>query len=397
MISILTAKNIIAENAKPLAARQMKLQEAAGLILAADVYANMDIPAYPQSSMDGYAFSFIDWKTDQALSIEGEMAAGSDQVIELGKQKAIRIFTGAAVPPGADTVVMQEKVSAENGELIIQDEQITLGSNVRAAGSEIKKGELALSKNTYLSPAAIGFLAGIGVTDVQVIPRPRVTIIITGNELQKPGNPLLYGQVYDSNSFALIAALQEMKIHQVQVLQAPDDLNTLVAQLQLALEHSDVVLLTGGVSVGDYDFVVEASRLCGITTQFHKLKQRPGKPLFFGTKGDQLVFGLPGNPSSVLTCFYMYVVPALEMISRLGGNSQTLRVPMEYDYQKAAGLTHFLKGFYNGSTVEPLGAQASYRMRSFAAANCLIQIDEDVTDCKKGTMVTIHFLLPIYG
>lgn len=397
MISILTAKSIIGENAKPLAARQMKLQEAAGLILAADVYATMDIPAYPQSSMDGYAFSFTDWKTDQALSIEGEMAAGSDQVIELGKQKAIRIFTGAAVPPGADTVVMQEKVSAENGKLIIQDEQITLGSNVRAAGSEIKKGELALSKNTYLSPAAIGFLAGIGVTDVEVIPRPRVTIIITGNELQKPGNPLLYGQVYDSNSFALIAALQEMKIHQVQVLQAPDDLNALVAQLQLALEHSDVVLLTGGVSVGDYDFVVEASQLCGITTQFHKLKQRPGKPLFFGTKGDQLVFGLPGNPSSVLTCFYMYVVPALEMISRLGGNSQTLRVPMESDYQKAAGLTHFLKGFYNGSTVEPLGAQASYRMRSFAAANCLIQIDEDVTDCKKGTMVTIHFLLPIYG
>lgn len=397
MISILTAKNIIAENAKPLAPIELKLQDAAGLILAADVYATMDIPAYPQSSMDGYAFSFADWKTDQALSIEGEMAAGSDQVIELGKQKAIRIFTGAAVPQGADTVVMQEKVSAENGKLIIQDELITLGSNVRAAGSEIKKGELALSKNTYLSPAAIGFLAGIGVTDVQVIPRPRVTIIITGNELQKPGNPLLYGQVYDSNSFALIAALQEMKIHQVQVLQAPDDLNTLVAQLQLALEHSDVVLLTGGVSVGDYDFVVEASQLCGITTQFHKLKQRPGKPLFFGTKGDQLVFGLPGNPSSVLTCFYMYVVSALEMISRLGGHSKTLRVPMECDYQKAAGLTHFLKGFYNGETVEPLGAQASYRMRSFAAANCLIQLDEDVTDYKKGTMVTIHFLLPIYG
>lgn len=397
MISILTAKNIIAENAKPLAARQMKLQEAAGLILAADVYATMDIPAYPQSSMDGYAFSFEDWKTNKVVSIEGEMAAGSDQVIELGKQKAIRIFTGAAVPQGADTVVMQEKVNAENGKLIIQDELITLGSNVRAAGSEIKKGEQALSKNTYLSPAAIGFLAGIGVTDVEVIPRPRVTIIITGNELQKPGNPLLYGQVYDSNSFALIAALQEMKIHQVQVLQAPDDLNTLVAQLKLALENSDVVLLTGGVSVGDYDFVVEASQLCGITTQFHKLKQRPGKPLFFGTKGDQLVFGLPGNPSSVLTCFYMYVVPALEMISKLGGNSQTLRVPMECDYQKAAGLTHFLKGFYNGRTVEPLGAQASYRMRSFAAANCLIQIDEDVTDCKKGTMVTIHFLLPIYG
>lgn len=392
MISISRAKEIIQGSVKPLTAIQMKLQEATGLRLSADVYATMDIPAYPQSSMDGYAFSFADWRADQSLVIEGEMAAGSNQVIELGKQQAIRIFTGAAVPPGADTVVMQEKVSVENGKLLIKDELITAGANVRAAGSEIKKGELALAKNTYLSPAAIGFLAGIGITDVEVVPRPKVSIIITGDELQEQGKALMYGQVYDSNSFALIAALQQMHIQHVQVLHAPDDLNALIEQLQSALASSDMVLLTGGVSVGDYDFVIEACSRCGVTPYFHQLKQRPGKPLFFGTKGEKLIFGLPGNPSSVLTCFYMYVVPSLELMSQQTGTVKKLQVPIKTAYQKAAGLTHFLKGYYDQKTVEPLGAQASYRMRSFATANCLIEIGEDVADCAEGTLVTIHLL-----
>lgn len=392
MISTATAKKIIEEHVKPLAARYLHLQAAAGLQLAADVYATMDIPAYPQSSMDGYAFSFAEWSAGKALRVEGEMAAGTGRAIQPGKQKAVRIFTGAAVPEGTDTVIMQEKAEVKNGELIIHDPLITAGANVRSAGSEIRKGELALSQNSYLSPAAIGFLAGIGVPAVMVYPRPIVTIIITGNELQQPGNPLLYGQVYDSNSFALTAALQKFQIHHVQVLQAADDLQILTNQLQLALASSDMVLLTGGVSVGDYDFVVEASRRCGVVTQFHKLKQRPGKPLFFGTVEEKLVFGLPGNPSSVLTCFYMYVVRALALFSKQNLTMQTVQVPLKEAYQKAQGLTHFLKGFYENGTAKPLGAQASYRMRSFAEANCLIELDEARSDFAAGEPVTIHLL-----
>lgn len=394
MISVPAARDIIQQQISLLPPVFIKLPAAAGHRLAADVFATVDIPAYPQSSMDGYAFSFTDWKANPSLEINGEMAAGSNQEKKILPQTAVRIFTGAAVPPGADTVVMQEKITVENGRLQIQDEQLQQGANVRLKGAEIKAGELALSEGTLLTPAAIGFLAGIGITEIKVYPAPKVTILITGNELQKPGLPLAYGQVYDSNSFALSAALQQAGVQKIQVVQVPDVLDVLKEALQQAIEESDMVLLTGGVSVGDYDFVLEAAQHCGITTRFHKLKQRPGKPLFFGTKEHKLIFGLPGNPSSVLTCFYMYVLPVI--MKMIGGRNGLMaqQVPLVKAYQKPTGLTHFLKGFYDGTAVVPLGAQESYRMRSFAGANCLIEIGEEVTTSAEGTMVTIH-LLPV--
>lgn len=392
MMSVSEAREIIQQYVTALPPVHMKLQDAAGYTLAADIVAPLDIPAYPQSSMDGYAFSFSDWQHNSVLQIKGEMAAGSNHEQTIGLKTAVRIFTGAAVPNGADTVVMQEKTSVINNQLHIHDEQLKQGINVRLQGSEIKKGELALSANTILTPAAIGFLAGMGITEVKVYPPPSVTIIITGNELQTPGHPLAYGQVYDSNSFALTAVLTQVGVKQVKVVQVPDILDKLVKELEQAVIQSDLVLLTGGVSVGDYDFVLEAATRCGIITRFHKLKQRPGKPLFFGTKESKLVFGLPGNPSSVLTCFYMYVFPVIANMIRGGDGLRVQQVPLAKSYQKPAGLTHFLKGLYDGHTVLPLGAQESYRMYSFARANCLIEIKEEVTVCEEGDLVSIHLL-----
>lgn len=392
MISVSAAREIIQQHSGSLLPVTIKLQEAVSCKMAADVLAPIDIPAYPQSSMDGYAFSFADWQHTKQLKIIGEMAAGANKDITIEVGTAVRIFTGAAVPPGADTVVMQEKVQLIDGKLVIEDDHLKQGSNLRAKGSEIQKGELALAAGAVLTPAAIGFLAGMGITSVTVFPPPRVTILITGNELQSPGNALAYGQVYDSNSFALTAVLKQYGIQQVKLMQAPDDLNILTQQLSHALDSGDIVLLTGGVSVGDYDFVVEAAKRCNVQTHFHKLKQRPGKPLFFGKKEQKLVFGLPGNPSSVLTCFYMYVLPAIMKIS---GKSSTLsikQVPIKEDYYKQPGLTHFLKGYYDGEGVKALGAQESYRMRSFAEANCLIEIDEQVASCEAGTIVNIHMI-----
>lgn len=392
MISVSEAREIIQEYGAALQPVTMKLEDAVGCRLAVDIFSPLDIPSYPQSSMDGYAFSYADWQNNTGLQIKGEMAAGSSDQFKIDQGTAVRIFTGAAVPPGADTVVMQEKITVINGVLQIQDEQLKKGANVRLKGSEIKAGELALSAGMTLTPAAIGFLAAMGITELLVFPSPVITIIITGNELQTPGHELSYGQVYDSNSFALTAALQQCGVKQVQLVQVSDELDKLTHQLKQALEQSDIVLLTGGVSVGDYDFVIAAAQLCGISTRFHKLKQRPGKPLFFGTKEAKLIFGLPGNPSSVLTCFYMYVLPVVnKMINGKNGLS-IKRVPLSSPYQKIAGLTHFLKGYFDGHTVTPLGAQESYRMRSFASANCLIELDEAITDCEQGTMVTVHLL-----
>ncbi len=401
MISVQEAKKIIWENVSTLLPVTLPLQEAAGLTLAEDVYATTTIPAFPQSSMDGYAFAYDDWQNNIPIKIIGEVAAGTKMAFNLETGQAVRIFTGAAVPAGADIVVMQEKAKTEDGILIIDDEKMQRGNNVRPKGSEINAGELALKNETLLSPAAIGFLAGIGMTDAKVYPNPTISIIITGNELQQPGKPLPYGQVYESNSFALIAVLKQLNINHTEVYYADDKQEIVINTLKKALEHSDVVLLTGGISVGDYDFVLQAANECGVEKLFHKIKQRPGKPLYFGKKAcpndkvgreNKLVFGLPGNPSSVLTCFYQYVIPSIEKLSLKKTMLPSFEVPLSGYFQKNTGLTHFLKGNYDGKTVSILDAQESYRLSSFARANCLIQINEEVTECKEADLVTVYLL-----
>ena len=383
---------MIRANATALAPATIPLEQAVGRVLAADVFAQTDIPAFDQSAMDGYAFSFAGLQLHNTLTIQGEVPAGARQQFTLQASQAMRIFTGAPVPAGADTVVMQEKVQAENGKLIIQDEQLKAGLNVRPKGSEIKAGELALTKGQQLTPAAVGFLATTGISEVPVYPTPIMSIIVTGNELQQPGKALLHGQVYECNSYQLRAALQLLQIDDVPVFEAKDDPQTLKDILQNALDNSDVVLLTGGVSVGNYDFVPEAAAACGVTTLFHKLKQRPGKPLFVGQKGNKWVFGLPGNPSSVLTCFYEYVITALEQLMQLKPVLKTIKAPLAKAYAKTAALTFFLKGYYDGQTVVPLDAQESYRLRSFAMANCLLCLPEEKMEYEVGEEVEVHLL-----
>ena len=392
MISVGAAKKIIQENSMPLQPKEVALQDAGGMALAADIYSNIDIPAFNQSSVDGYAFLFEGLQQYQLLKIDGEMAAGDASTNTLLPQHAIRIFTGASVPVGADSIVMQEKISVENGMLRIDDIHLKKGSNLRPKGSEIKAGELALEKGTILSPAAIGYLAGFGIDKVLVFPKPTISIIVTGKELQQPGVPLAYGQVYESNSYTLSAALQQLGINNVKIYRADDDLAILTTILQDALLYSDVVLLTGGISVGDYDFVLQAATNCGITKRFHRIKQRPGKPMYFGNKNNQLVFGLPGNPSSVLTCFYEYVIPALQKLSCTKKGIETLVVPLGKSLSKPVGLTCFLKAMFDGKTATALGAQESYRLSSFAKANCLIMVEEAIESLSEGDLVEIHLL-----
>jgi len=394
MISVAEAKEIINNNTTTLAPVKSVLSLAAGKVLAEDVYSLVDIPAFDQSSMDGYAFSFSDWQKNKKLKITGKVAAGSSEIFTPGQGNAVRIFTGGAVPPGTDTVVMQEKIKTNNDELVIEDENLQAGNSVRPRGSEIKAGALALGKGSVLSPAGIGFLAGIGIADVKIYPNPSITIIITGNELQQPGKSLQHGQVYESNSLALKAVLEQLHINDVEVLYASDKPEIVTSTLEKALQKSDVVLSTGGISVGDYDFVLQAATKCGIEKLFHKVKQRPGKPLYFGKKNNKLIFGLPGNPSSVLTCFYQYVIPALEKLSNKNPVLKIIRAPLSKPFQKTALLTHFLKGIYDGNTVAPLDAQESYRLSSFATANCLIQVDEEITACNEGEYVKVY-LLPV--
>ncbi len=392
MISVAEAKKIIEENSTSLKPVKLPLLSAAGKILAEDIYASTDIPAFAQSAMDGYAIAFNDWKQHQEFTIDGEMEAGSDKSFVISPGRAVRIFTGAPVPQGADTVVMQEKVSIRNNQLVIEDKLIERGINVRPKGSEVKAGELALAKGSLLSPAAIGFLAGIGIPEVLTIPNPLISIILTGKELQSPGKPLESGQVYDSNSFSLSAVLKQLHFDNVKIFRIGDDLEMLTNLLKKTLEDSDLVLLTGGISVGDYDFVLQAAENCGVKKLFHKIKQRPGKPLYFGLKAKKLVFGLPGNPSSVLTCFYEYVLLALELQTQQTLRLRNLNAPLSHSFSKKTSLTHFLKGFYDGSKVTMLDAQESYRLKSFAKSNCFVVVPESVLECPKGGLMEIHLL-----
>ncbi len=388
LINVAEAKKIIEEKTQTLQPVLTALKDSVGKTLATDVYAPVNIPAFTQSGMDGYALSFSSGNT---LPITGEQAAGAKTFATLEPGKAVRIFTGAVVPEGADTVVMQEKTKVVNGFLHIESE-IKLGDNVRLPGTEIEKDALALSAGTTLTPASIGFLAGMGIAEVAIIPSPRISIIVTGNELQAPGTVPEFGKVYESNSFGLIAALQQLHIKDITVYQSEDDVDTLTKTLQTALDSSDMVLMTGGVSVGDYDFTVKVSENCGMQKIFHKIKQKPGKPIFFGTKETILFFGLPGNPASVLTCFYEYVIVALEKLTARSLQLKTITVPLNASYKKTADLTHFLKGIYDGEKVDLPQGQESYKLNSFAKANCLVVIPETTTEVQTNENIEIHLL-----
>jgi len=390
MISVQQAKRIIQDAMPDSKIINLPLREALGYTLAKEVVATVDIPNFEQSSMDGYAFKFED--KDEHLTIIGEMPAGATHQISIDNGQATRIFTGAPLPEGADTVIMQEKVSVQNNALTLQDDKISLGLNVRPKGAEVTIGEVAMVSETYLSAAALGFLAGIGCTHVNVYDAPKVAIILTGNELQEPGQPLAFGQVYEANSVLLTAALNKAGITGITILRSEDNPETLAFVLREGLDQNDVVLLNGGVSVGDYDFVVGAAHACGVEQKFHKIKQKPGKPLFFGTVENKLVFGLPGNPSSGLTCFYEYVLPALENMMHKEASLINTTAITTHNYNKPTGLTHFLKAFYKGGRVTPLNAQESFRLHSFAQANCFIVLNEESTGCDANDEVEVHLL-----
>lgn len=388
MISVQRAFNLIAQEVSPMASVEIPIELANGLVVAETIYSPENVPAFSQSSMDGYAFAYDE--NIVSYQLVGEMAAGSSTTFHLNPGEAVRIFTGAAVPFNADTVLMQEKALAKDGKLEILDDQLKKGNNVRQIGSEIAKGEKAVEKGTALKPAVIGFLASMGISKVKVYPNPKVAIVVTGNELVSPGGNLEYGQLFESNSFTLTAALKQMGIQDVTVVQVKDDLDQLHTVLSQIIEAHDLVLISGGVSVGDYDFTLKALELSEVKTIFHKVKQKPGKPLLFAVKSDTVIFGLPGNPASVLTCFYEYVLPAISKMTLRKLALQFQKAILQNDYSKPEGMTHFLKAKYQDNLVSLGTGQESYKLSSFAEANCLAIFPAEVSKITSGETIEVH-------
>ncbi|WP_433764252.1 molybdopterin molybdotransferase MoeA [Flavobacterium ginsenosidimutans] len=389
MIEVKEALEIVAANSSSLSTQKISVNKALGYVLAETIYSPISMPPFRQSAMDGYAFIHSE---RHQFDVVGISQAGDHANIKLKENEAIRIFTGAYVPNSADTVVMQEHVMVNGNSILIATKPEPF-ANVRAKGEQINEEDVVFDANTLITPAAIGFLTCLGITEITVYKKPKVAILVTGNELVKPGKKLSKGKIYESNSVMLQAALQTIGISKSKVHTVKDNLKATKKALQSILKKNDIVLISGGISVGDYDFVKEALLKNGVQELFYKINQKPGKPMFFGAKKDTLVFALPGNPASSLTNFYIYVYPAVK--NRMGFSTTHLpKIVRKLDNQitNTTGKTLFLKALYNETSVEILDGQASSMLNSFAIANGLVIVPQDVENIKKGESVTI---LPI--
>ncbi|MCI9846682.1 gephyrin-like molybdotransferase Glp [Flavobacterium pectinovorum] len=389
MIQVNEALAIVAENSSKMPLQKIAVRKALGYVLAETVYSPIAMPPFRQSAMDGYAFIHSRKHQYDVVSIS---QAGDHSNIKLKENEAVRIFTGAFIPDQANTVVMQEHVMANENSILISKmpEQF---ANVRAKGEQINKGEVVFEPNTLITPAAIGFLACLGITEITVYKKPKVAILVTGNELVKPGKKLPKGKIYESNSVMLEAALETIGVNKTKVFKVKDNLKETKKALKSILEKYDVVLISGGISVGDYDFVKEALLKNGVEELFYKINQKPGKPMFFGSKNETLVFALPGNPASSLTNFYVYVYPAIR--NRMGFSD--IHLPklvrkLNAGISNSSGKTLFLKALYSETHVTVLDGQSSAMLNTFATANCLLIVPNDVENLKKEQLVT---LLPI--
>ncbi|MBI3234433.1 MAG: molybdopterin molybdotransferase MoeA [Bacteroidetes bacterium] len=391
MISVDSAKILIQEYAAKTNEAYISLVEANGYILAENIYAPIDTPPFNTSAMDGYAIKLDQNYYQKTWVVKGEIQAGSLIEEELQSNEAYRIFTGAMVPLTADTIVVQEKVIRNGDEFTIEEHILVRGANIRPQGSQLKKGELVLPQGHKLNAAAISLLANIGFNQVKVYEKPQIGIVVTGKELVQPGDSLPAGMIYESNSYALIAALNELNITPSSVSRVDDIREEIVEAIEKNLDKN-ILILTGGVSVGDYDFVADSLLECGVKKIFHKVKQKPGKPFYFGVKDETLIFGLPGNPAAVLTCFYEYIVLAIEAYT--GQNYyKTLTLPLTNSYTKKTSLTHFLKGKLNEQGVEILKSQESYLLNSFAYADCIIELAETEEQFNIGDMVRVKMIV----
>ena len=390
MISIHEALTLLEKKVNTLPVAETNLTQALGLVMAQDVLSPIDMPPFRQSAMDGYALNFSN--EISSYNVIGEIAAGDNNQKELAKGEAARIFTGGAVPNSANTVIQQELVLRDKNKINFTKE-IENNQNIREQGEQIKSGEIALSKGTLLNPAALGYLAGLGIEKINVYTQPKIAILATGNELVSPGNSLQHGQIYESNSIMLSSAIKQYFNIDASLFFAKDNLNQIQQTLERIIEEHDVVLISGGISVGDYDFVKSALEQIGVKELFYKVKQKPGKPIYTATKNEKLIFALPGNPASALTCFLMYTLPCLKKLmgQKFEGLKKSTRI-LENSYTKKTGLGHFLKATSNNKTVSILDNQSSAMLNSFATANALVFIPEDFESVNVNDEVVVYLL-----
>jgi molybdopterin molybdotransferase len=399
LISIEDARSRVLAEASPLSAETVALPDAVGSVLAEEIIASHSVPPFDNSGMDGYALRAADLvdatpETPARLFIADTIPAGHVAANSVAAGEAARIMTGAPMPRGADAVAQSEITTEEDGYVLVY-EPVRPGKNIRRAGEDVVAGERVLAAGTSLGPAEIGVLASLGHARIMVHRRPRVAIISTGSELVEVDQPLGPGQIRNSNSYSLRALCRQLGVEAVPFGIVPDDYDATRRAIQAGLEY-DVLLTSGGVSVGRFDFVKDVQDELGVQRRLWGVAMKPGKPLAFGVRGGTLVFGLPGNPVSAMVSFELFVRPAL---LRLMGHRKTTRplyqAIIEEDVVNVDGRTYVVRvrawredGTWHMSST---GAQGSGILRSMVGANGLAFVPGGARGVRAGEQV--EFLL----
>ena len=378
---------------------RVAVRAALGRVLAERIVPAIDVPAHDNSAMDGYALRFADLKpgADSAFQEVGAAFAGRKFDGKVGAGQCVRVMTGAVMPAGADTVVIQEVVRAEGGRIVVPAGQ-KAGQNVRSAGEDLKTGVAVLHPGQPLRPAELGLIASLGIAEVEVRRRLRVAFFATGDELASIGAPLAQGEVYDSNRYTLHGMLTRLGVEISDLGVVRDDPAQLEAAFHKAAAGADVVITTGGVSVGEADFIKQLMAQLG-EVLFWKIAMRPGRPMAFGRIGKAALFGLPGNPVAVMVTFYQFVRDALLYLSGRTDDYTVplLKVPSTSALRKVPGRTEFQRGFLsrdaNGEwRVRLTGQQGAGVLRSMSEANCFVVLEHARGNVAAGDLVSVQLM-----
>jgi molybdopterin molybdotransferase len=412
MIKIEDALKTILDAVKPLDAEMVRLTESLDRVLAQAMRADSDIPGFDNSAMDGYAVKSIDLKgasknNPRVLEVIADLKAGDLPKKVLQNNQVIRIMTGAVMPKGADSVVMVEDTQRQEKNKVNPApacrgwvkifRETGKGENIRKAGEDVKKGELVVPRGTLLKSAHIGLLASLGIAKVGVTRKPKVAILATGDEVVDVGGKLKPGKIRSSNTYSLYAQIIKSGGIPKNLGIAKDRPQELEKKIKLGFD-CDIILTSGGVSVGDYDLVKVILAKLGTNIKFWKIAMRPGKPLVFGTFKDKLVFGLPGNPVSSMVSFEIFVRPAiLKMLGqKYNHGTKEVEAQVEEEIKKKPGFRYFLRAntrWHQGRYLtKTTGPQGSGILKSMAAANSLIILPEEEEKIEKGARTTVRFL-----
>ncbi len=396
------ARELIRTFLTPLdAVERVPVRSALGRVLAADVISPIAVPGHDNSAMDGYAVRFADLKPDAETMLKrvGESFAGKPWAGTIQAGECVRIFTGGVMPPGADTVVMQERANETSGEVHVAPGAVTkAGTNRRFAGEDLKADQLVFRAGQRVNPAELGMIASLGIGEVGVYRRLRVAFFSTGDELKSIGTPLAAGEIYDSNRYTLHGMLTRQNCEILDMGVIEDAPARLEAAFATAAAAADVVITSGGVSVGEADYVKQLLDKLG-EVLFWKIAMKPGRPLAYGKLGGAHFFGLPGNPVSVMVTFYQFVRDALRILQgeRNVAPLPTFRVPLSAPIRKAPGRTEFQRGVLSsngngGWTVRTTGDQGSGILSSMSQANCFIILGSDTGNVAAGEPVDVQLL-----